>query len=345
LYWFDLILLSWTISVVQLFARLPFAEVEFRVDPRLIALFYAIVIGGALMRATQPAWALSLGHFIRRRAIVATTLFAGVAIFILTGAVALSRPDNNLHVWFLDVGSGNGVLVQTPRGAQMLVDGGSFPSRLLTAIGDRLPFNDSEIEVLAITQPDEFDIGALIAVLERYDIGVALTNGQPNLGTTYVQIEDMLAVHEVVSVRAGYTIETDDGVRLEVLHPQEQPLLDDSLDDNALVLRLSYGTISFLLTGDLSQDGQAALLEAGEWPLASVMQLPQHGIARSLDTSFLEAAQPQVIVIQTDLANRRGEANPDVLALLGDLPIYRTDEGDTIHFWTDGRELWVINNT
>lgn len=345
LYWFDLILLAWTIAVVRLFARLPSASVEFRVDSRLIVLFYAVVIGGALMRAVQPAWVLSLGRSIRQRAVVAATLFAGAAIVILTGAVALSRPDDNLHVWFLDVGSNNAVLVQTPGGAHMLVDGGQFPSRLLTAIGDRLPFNDSEIEVLVITQPDEFDIGALTAVLERYEIGVALTNGQPNLSEIFIQIEDRLAGQEVVQVRAGYILETGDGVRLEVLHPQEQPSLDDSLDENTLVIRLSYDDISFLLTGDLSRDGQGALLAAGAWPLATVMQLPQHGIPRSLDTSFLEATQPQVVVLQTDATNRRGEADPDVLALLGDAPVSRTDDSGVIHFWTDGRELWSVKTS
>jgi hypothetical protein len=43
-----------------------------------------------------------------------------------------------------------------------------------------MPFNDREIDVLIITQPDEFDTAALTAVLERYTIGVAVTNGQPS---------------------------------------------------------------------------------------------------------------------------------------------------------------------
>jgi len=341
LFWFDLIMLSWTISIVRLFAHLPFATIEFHVDPHLIALFYGIVIGGALMQATQPAWAVALSRFIRRRAVAAATLLAGFSTFILVGAVYVSRPDNQLHVWFLDVGHSNAVLVQTPRGAHMLVDGGRFPSRLLTAIGDRLPFTDREIEVLVVTQPDEFDTGALTAVLNRYDIGVALTNGQPNLSEAYLQLQDRLATYTVVPVRAGYSFETDDGVRAEVLNPPSQPGLDDSLDDNALVLRLTYGTVSFLLTSDLSRNGQAALMEAGQWPLAAVMQLPQHGTARSLDERFLAAVQPQAVVVQTDPANRRGDPDADVLALLGNTPVFRTDRGGTIHIWTDGQNLWL----
>jgi len=344
LYWFDLILLAWTTSVVRLFARLPFADVEFHVDSRLIAIYFMVLIGGALMHATQPTWALSLGRLIRQRAVTAVTLFAGASIVILTGAVALSRPDNLLHVWFIDVGHSNGVLVQTPGGAQMLIDGGRFPSRLLTILGDRLPFTDREIEVVVVTAPDEFDTSALSAVLARYEVSVVLTNGQPNLSETFLQLQDMLAQHEVVPVRAGYSLEVDDGVRLEVLHPAQQPSLDDSLDDNALALRLAYGSISFLLTADLSYEGQTAVLENGQWPLATVLQLPQHGTARSLSPTFLEAVQTQVAVLQSDRANRRGDPDADVLASLGTIPVWRTDVGGTIHMWTNGRELWAVQD-
>ncbi len=341
LYWLDMLLLGWSIGVVRLFAALPFAEVPFTVDPRLITLYFGLLIGGALLAATQPPWAVRLGRFVRSRAVVFATTLSSLGIFLLTGAAYISRPDGMLHVWFLDVGHSNAVLAQTPGGAHMLVDGGRFPSRLLTSIGDRLPFTDREIEVLVITQPDEFDTSALTAVAARYDIGLTLVNGQENLSEGYLQLTDALAQQDMVIVRSGYTLDVDDGVRLEVLNPTEQPELGASLDDNTLVLRLTYGDASFLLTGDLSQGGQSALLESGEWPLATVMQLPQHGTVRSLSRDFLEAAQPQLVVIQSDRTNRRGDPDADVLALLGSRPIFRTDQGGMIHIWTDGISLWV----
>jgi competence protein ComEC len=341
-FWFDLVLLSWTIAVVRLFAKLPFADVEFFVDSRLIALYFFVLLGGALMQATQPRWAVQFINFVRARAVVMTTAVAGFSTFLLMGAVFLSRPDQNLHVWFLNLGHSNAVLVQSPNGAQILVDGGRFPSRLLTALGDRMPFTDREIEVLVITQPDEFEFGALPAVLARYDIGVAITNGQPNVGEAFGALQEQLSVYEMIIASAGYNLDVDDGLRLEILNPQAQPDLGDSLDDNALVLRFTYGDVSFLLTSDLSQEGQTALLESGIWPLATVMQLPKHGGIRSLNDAFLNAVQPQLVVLQSDRANRLGDPNPDTLAKLGDTPILRTDEGGTIHLWTDGSILWAV---
>ena len=84
------------------------------------------------------------------------------------------------------------------------------------------------------------------------------------------------------------------------------------------------------------------MLEAGGWPLTTVLQLPDHGTARSLDPRFLDAAQPSLVVVQADPANRRGDPNPDILALLPEgVPVLRTDQDGTIHLWTDGVHLWT----
>lgn len=340
-YWIDMVLLGWTIRIVRAFAGLPFADAALHPDPRLVAAFFMSLIGGAMIHAAQPDWATAFAGILRRRAVVAAAALAAFSLIALTTATLFSRPDGLLHVWMLDVGHSNAVFVQTPGGAHILVDGGRFPSRLLTALGDRMPFTDQEIEILVITQPDENDAGALNAVLDRYDVGVALTHGQPDLSDTFQTLEAKLSAHETVTVRAGHSVEIDDGARLEILHPQRQPDIVDFADEHAVVSRLSFGDVSFLLTGDLSRDAQNALLAAGQWPLATVMQLPKHGAIRSLSEAFLAATQPQVVMLQSDRANRSGDPDADTLALLGNTRLFRTDQGGTIHFWTDGRDLWA----
>jgi competence protein ComEC len=345
LYWYDLLLLSWTTSIVRLMAQLPFADVEFHIDPRFVTFYFFLLIGVALMQAAQPAWARHLGNFVRQRAVISATAFAGVGTILLIGAIVFSRPDHQFHLWLLDVGHSNAVLMQTPGGAQILVDGGRFPSRLLTAIGDHIPFNDQQIDVLVLSQPDENEYGALPAVLDRYDIGVMLINGQDNLSPSFEALQERLMNENVVVAQAGHTIQFDDGVTIEVLHPQSKPELGDSLDDFTLVLRVRYDTVSFLLTSDVSAAGQRILLETGQLPLTSALQLPQHGGTRSLDDTFLQAAQPQVALVQADAANQRGDPNPDTLRSLEDVPLYRTDEQGVIHLWTDGQALWAQPET
>jgi competence protein ComEC len=342
LYWFCMLFLTWSIEVVRTFASLPFAQVDVTLDPRLVFAFLAGLIGWTVMQAAQPDWWLALGRVIRRRSVIFAALFSAFGILALTAAVLLSRPNyRTLDVWFLDVGHSNAVLMQTPGGVHMLVDGGRFPSRLLTAIGDRLPFYDRDIDVLFITQPDVFQFGALPAVLARYNTGIVLQNGQDNLSEAYIELQEALADRQVMPVTAGYTLDVDDGVRVEVLHPQRQPELGEHLGEGSLVLRISYGEISFLLTSQVNVDGQVAILDSPHWPLATVMQMPHHGASRSLDSDFLAAVQPQAVVLQSDRANLLGHPHGDTLAMLGEIPLYRTDQNGVIHFWTDGQQLWV----
>ncbi len=334
LFWLDLVLLNYSIWVVRMFGRLPFADTAIFVRPELIQGFFIVLIGGAMIQATQPRW----WRWLKRgqHQIVSATALAGIGIVFLVGSLWNSRPDGSLHIWFLAVGHSNGILMQTPGGAHILVDGGRFPSRLLTAIGDHLPFTDRTLELVFITQPDAFDYGALSSVFDRYEVGKVLTNGQPNLSREY----QALMPTDPLIVENGYTIELSDGVRIEVLHPQKQPTIHDSLNDTSLVLRVTYGDVSFLLTGDMSADAQTELLKSGGWPVATVMQLPQHGRRRALVSDFLDVVQPRVIVLQADPANRWGDPDADLTAMLPEaVPVFRTDLGGTAHFWTDGLGL------
>lgn len=331
LYWLDMLLLSWTIEVVRLFARVPTLEVF--VSPNLIAACFIAIVGVAMIKAAQPRWSLHLAGWVSRRAVFSAAAVSCAGIVVLMLALLLSRPDGLLHVWLLDVGGGNAILIQTPRGAHMLIDGGRFPSRLLTAIGDRLPFTDRSLEVLILTQPDESQFGALPAVLERYEPGIILSSGQPNLGASFAALQRQISVYPQINVRAGYTLETNDGVRVEFLHPAQQPDLAARLDDSALVLRLTYGDTSFLFTSDLSSKAQEELAESGRDLRASVLQIPAR-----IEVALRDAVQPQIAITQVE------DPNPDQLAKLGEIPLYRVDSGGTIHLSTDGHSLSIAQN-
>lgn len=345
LFWAEHLCLSWTIAVVRLFSRWEFADVPFILDGRLIQFAYMLLIGGAMIRFANPTLWSRLVDRLRATSFRLSLFAASLVVLGLLSAMAISEPDGRLHVWLLDVGHNNAVLMQTPAGAHVLVDGGRFPSRLLTAIGDRLPFFDREIELLVITHPDEWDIGAISSVLERYSVGAALYHGQLNLGEQYLAIREQLTRSNtpVIEAVAGYRLEYSDGVTIEVLHPQQKPSISDKLGDTALVLRVSYGDVSFMLTSDLSSAGQREMIAGGESLVASVLQIPQHGAVRAVDKDFLALAQPQVALLQSDEANRRGDPDPDTLAAFSDLPLWRTDDSGTIHLSTDGRALQVYN--
>lgn len=343
-FWLDMLLLKWTIAVVRFFGDLDFADIDLSVPSSLIWGFLFAIIGGAIVNATRPKWATRLAIFVRSQPILPTLMLVGVGIFLLMASILTSRPDGKLHVWFLDVGHSNAVLLQTPNGAQVLIDGGRFPSRLLTAIGDRVPFYDREIELVIITHPDEFDLGALPSVLRRYSAGTILTNGQENLSDAYAEIEAAFSSYNVLPVFAGYQVELSDGTLIEVLHPQNQAELGEDLGNSAMVLRITYEDVSFLLTSDVSQEGQVEMVESGQWLGASVLQLPQHATSRSLNESFVANVQAQAVVVQYEFPNQRGDPDSDTLGLLDEVTmILETGEQGTLHLWTDGHTLWSIS--
>lgn len=341
LFWAVMLPLGWTTSVVRAFAALPFAQVDASLSPTL-ATVYLLALGiAAVLEALDPGWGERVLRRVQQRALFYGGAAASTVVIVLAAALALARPDGQLHVHFLDVGHSNAVLIQTPGGAQMLVDGGRLPSRLLTALGDRMPFNDKTLEALIITQPDANEYEALAEVAARYDVALVLTNGQPNAAPAWTALRDRLAGATHRAVRRGETLVLSDGTQVDILNPATAPELDDSLDGGALALRVRYGNVSLLLTGDLSRDAQAQLRAGGTDLHAAVLQAPQHATARALDAGFLAAVDPQVVVVQSAADNRRGDPNADTLALFGSTRLFRTDQAGALHLWTDGVTLWV----
>ncbi|TVR24094.1 MAG: DUF4131 domain-containing protein [Anaerolineaceae bacterium] len=345
--WVAMALASWTLGIVQGFADLNLAMIGFYVAPEWVASFYVLCLGVLMVNATQPDWWLGILRFLRGRAIFTGMLFSAAAILLLMAGLVTSRPAGRLDVWFLDVGGYNAVLIQTPDGAQILIDGGRAPSRLLSAIGGRIPFHDRQIEVVAITSANAIVNAALDDVLNRYRAGLVITNDQPNRSALYA---DMMAnaAHALrdspaslpYGVRAGYSVTFSDGVTLEVLHPQAEPSILDDLHDVSLVLRVRYGDVSFLITGNATPDAQQAMLEAGVDVGATVLQIPAQGRARTLSADFLRMVAPSAVVVQTDRRRWPESPHPDTLALIAeDVPVFYADQGVTRHFWTDGATL------
>jgi competence protein ComEC len=341
LLWVDLILLQWTIGVVRAFGSLPLAEVFFAIHPLAVGLFYGGVLLMMLLDATKPAWVLNLAAHLRARRVAIALAAGGVATATLLLMVFVSRPDGRLHVWMLDTGHSHSVLIQTPAGAAILVDGGNAPIRLLAAIGERLPFYKRSLDAVITTQPDRSDIGALAVLAGQYEIRAMASNGQVLPANWHDEIRMLVPAERQFVLHAGMRLETSDGVALEVLHPQSTPGLADSLDGEALVLRLRYADRTMLLTGDINAAGQLQLLASGSWPLAELLVLPKHGREYALERAFLAAVQPSAVILQAEADNRFGDPSRDTLALLGEVPVFRTDQMGVLHFTTDGETWWV----
>lgn len=276
---------------------------------------------------------------------VVTAALAVMAILVWLAALQL--PDGRLHVAFLDVGQGDAILITTPEGRQVLVDGGPNPTRLLQELGSFMPFWDRSLDLVILTHPDEDHMAGLIPLFDRYGVERVLT-GAPTLVAEEAQpwreAVEAAGISIVVAQR-GMEIKPGRGVRLEVLHPGAELLSGTPSDDNnnSIVLRLVYGQTSALLTGDLEVEGERTLMALGISLAAQVLKVSHHGSGRATTSDFLRAVAPQLAVIQVGANNRFGHPAPEVLKRLAaaNAQTLRTDLQGTIELISDGQR-WRV---
>jgi competence protein ComEC len=115
-------------------------------------------------------------------------------------------------------------------------------------------------------------------------------------------------------------------------------------NNNSLVLKITQGDVSFLFPGDIGEASEKELIElAGDRLASTVLIAPHHGSRTSSSRAFLEAVDPEAIVISVGWKNRFHFPHPSVIKRYREIGarIYRTDLDGAIQMSTDGEELVV----
>ena len=343
-------------AVVEAAADVPSAAVSIDgFEPWHAALYYAALAGvvwlmvrrpGSLL-PTPPDW---LGRLWGRtaeplRATPALGLAGvlGLASVFVWLLVLGPSADGRLTVTFLDVGQGDAVLIRSPAGHRILVDGGPSADAISEALGRHLPFWDRHLDLVVLTHPDQDHLAGLVTVLDRYDVDRALLPPAGDDGPTYRAWREALERERVPTNEAvaGQWIDLGGGAWLSVLHPPPEPLAGADEDENGVVLKLTLGEASFLLTADLGAKGETYLTNRHADLRATVLKVAHHGSAGSTSPDFLEAVQPLTAVVSVGRDNRFGLPSPETLGRLGPRPVFRTDLHGDIEISTDGERLWV----
>ena len=271
-----------------------------------------------------------------------------VAAAIMVWLFAVTTPDNNLHVSFLDVGQGDAILLQKGN-QQVLIDGGPSPQAIGLGLGEKMPFWDRTIELVVLTHPSADHVTGLVEVLNRYNVKQVL---YPDLAYASEIYDEWLRLVQKKGIKytlaqAGQQIDLGGGVVLEVLNPP-RPLLtgtESDIDNNGMVLRLSMDEISFLLTADTMWETELELIHNRANLNSTVLKVGHHGSDTSTTPQFLAVVNPRIAVISVGADNEYGHPADEVMTRLrekiGMENIYRTDEDGTIEFITDGKRMWV----
>ena len=252
---------------------------------------------------------------------------------------AATAPAGEMKVHFIDVGQGDSILIQTPT-LNILIDGGDRGNTALSYLRSQ---GVTSLDLIIGTHPHADHIGGLINVLQSMPVKEVM---DPAVVHTTKTFEDYLTIIDEKDIkftegRAGMTRDLGGGAIMQVLHPSSPSSSD--LNNASLVVKITFGQISFMLTGDAETAAENQIRNRGYDLRSTILKIGHHGSKSSTTQAFLSAVAPKAAVILCGAGNNYGHPHDEILQRLvtAGIDIYRTDIHGTIIITTDGQTYSV----
>lgn len=264
-----------------------------------------------------------------------------LCIFLLAGCTEAVKTEkipvtagHEMQVDFIDVGQGDSILIESPSGKTMLIDGGvkGAGQQIVSYLKE---LGIDKLDIVVATHPDADHIGGLIPVLDNMTIEQFYDSGKVHTSQTF---EEMLTRIDEKNIpyhvpKIGDDIEFDKNVNVKVLNANDQATDNN---DASIVLKMTYGNVSFLLTGDA---GVALEKEMLQYDVkATVLKAGHHGSNTSSSEEFIQAVKPEVTILSYGEDNKYGHPHAEIVDRLQAIgsKIYATADLGTITVSTDG---------
>lgn len=258
----------------------------------------------------------------------------------------------SMRVVMFDIGQGDSILIISPNRQTMLIDGGNSAKDGSEVILPYLKVNGFDrLNVMVLTHPDADHVGGLPEVLRGIPVDRVVSTGQVHTTQIYAEFLQELKTArdergtEVIRGVAGAEIPFDAAVKVEVLGPDPEAVTADDLNNASVVLRLTYGQVSVLFTGDAEQDEETWMISNKKDLSAQILKVSHHGSQTGSSDALLKAVGAQVGLISCGADNRYGHPHAEVLERLArhGVEVYRTDKLGTIEVEIDGSK-WQITS-
>jgi len=249
------------------------------------------------------------------------------------------------RITYFDIGQGDSSFIETPRGYQILIDGGPTGS-VLDKLGNTMDFWDKSIDVVVSTHPDHDHMAGLIEVLKKYKVDFVLWDGLLKNSGDFEEWERLLKRKDINSkvVFSGYKIKTPMAF-FDILNPSESLYGKRMKNDNngSIAVRAVFNKTSFLFMGDADSSIEEKLINEGRLIDSDVLMIAHHGSKYSSSEEFIQKVSPVVAVISVGENNLYGHPSPDVLGLLNkyDINTLRTDLIGDIKIISDGKNIKI----
>ncbi|HZM23965.1 MAG TPA: ComEC/Rec2 family competence protein [Anaerolineales bacterium] len=323
----------YTIRMVELFDRVPQGTLFLgKLSIWFVILFYAALLFVTFGGSQLKAWTQSL-----RRDQLKVPAGSGIIVLalglLLIWRVAVSIPDRLLHVTFLDVGSADAVLIETPSGKFILVNGGPSVTTLSDELGRRVPTFNRKLDWLVVAATEEDQVAALPRVIERYPPDDVLWSGNVEGSFSARVLADFLTLQDipVTTAEPDQVLDLGNGAILQVL----------AVGPRGSVLLLEYKNFRGLLPIGMSFEAMDELRNGASIGPVSVLSLADSGYAPSNPPEWINNLNPELILLSVEAGDKDGMPDAEVLETIKDYSLLRTDESGWVEISTNGEQMWV----
>ena len=323
----------YSIRMVELFDSIPhgtivLGELSIWFVIFFYALLFAVTFGGASIRESMA----SMKERVRAVSIGGGLLILVLGLLLVWRA-ASAIPDQLLHITFLDVGSADGVLIKTPTGKHVLINGGPSVATLADELGRRLPTFNRKLDWLIVAATEEDDVAALPRVIERYPPDAVLWSGNTQGSFSSGVLNEYLSISDinVVTAEPEQVLDLGDGATLRVL----------TVGPRGSVLLVEWGNFRALLPVGMSFEALDELRNGAEIGPVSLLSLADSGYGPSNPPEWIARLNPEILLLSVSAADENGLPHSDVLETIKDYELLRTDQHGWIEITTDGTQMWV----
>lgn len=237
-----------------------------------------------------------------------------IIVFSLVPAFWFSysaSPD--LELSYLDVGQGDSILIKTPYGQNILVDGGP-DDKVISELNKNMAWWDRRIDLMILSHPHDDHVNGLTEVLKRYSVKRIVYTGVVHSSPNYLRFLEKVRDKKIplTIIDRPQIISLGDELFIDILYPRKSILGKevDNINSSSIVMRLVFKETSFLFSGDAEIEVEEELVELFDEGYnildSDVFKAGHHGSDTSNSQNFLEVINPEIVIIQVGEDNDFG---------------------------------------